>query len=181
MEHLPVKTWILRTRHGRNTDACRQTFRRYSLTALRRLIETLTARSGKLFNCRQPAVPFGHGLGQRARHAAPHPDHGALLDTELRRDGISRLEANATNVARWAVRVLRHHLHRIAPVGFVDADRVRRSNSVLVRPLHEVAVTGRTVPGTTLMAPRGTVRVGHYEITVLLFWRTWTVSLGRGA
>jgi len=49
------------------------------------------------------------------------------------------LEANATNVARQAVRVFRHDLHGVGTVGLIDAHRPRRADAVAVQEDHDLA------------------------------------------
>src|ERR1700737_4195574 len=49
------------------------------------------------------------------------------------------LKANATNVARQAVRVFRHDLHGVGTVGLKDAHRPRRADAVAVQEDHDLA------------------------------------------
>ena len=68
-----------------------------------------------------------------------HPDHGGLLDAKLHGDGVGGLEADAADVARQAVRVLRHDLDGVGAVGLVDAHRPRRADAVAVQKHHDLA------------------------------------------
>ena len=88
---------------------------------------------------RQAAMTLVHGLGQGKGDAGPHPDHGGLLDAELHGDGIGGLEADAADVARQPVGVLRHHLNGIGAVGLVDPHRPRRADPVLMQEHHDLA------------------------------------------
>ena len=87
----------------------------------------------------QTAVPLVHRLGQRVGDAGAHPDHRRLVDAEPHRDRIGGLEADAANVARQAVRVLRHDLDRIGAVGLEDAHRACRAHAMAVQKDHDLA------------------------------------------
>src|SRR5450830_205400 len=67
-------------------------------------------------------MPIVHRFCQCIRDAGAHSDHGGLFDTKLHGDSVGGLEANASNVARQAIRVFRHDLHGIRTVGLVNAD-----------------------------------------------------------
>src|ERR1700730_9452217 len=84
-------------------------------------------------------MPLVHGFCQCIRDARTHTDHGGLFDAELHGDGIGGLEADASNVARQAVRVFRHDLHGVGTVGLIDAHRPRRADAVTVQEDHDLA------------------------------------------
>src|SRR6266487_873528 len=75
----------------------------------------------------------------RSAHRNPGTHPGSLVDAELHRDGVGGLEPDATDVARQAIGVLRHHLHGIAAVGLVDAHRPRRADTMAVQEDHDLA------------------------------------------
>ena len=58
-----------------------------------------------------------HGLGQRIGNPGADPHHGGLLDAELHRDCIGRLETDSTDVARQAIWVFGHDLDGVRSVG----------------------------------------------------------------
>ena len=58
---------------------------------------------------------------------------------ELHRDGVGGHETDAADVAREAVRVLRHHLHGIGAVGPEYPHRPRRADAVAVQEHHNLA------------------------------------------
>jgi hypothetical protein len=84
-------------------------------------------------------MPVFHGFCQGIRDAGADPDHGGLLDAKLHGDGVGGLEANASNVARQAVRVFRHDLHGVGTVNLINAHRPRRANAVAVQEDHDLA------------------------------------------
>ncbi len=88
---------------------------------------------------RQAAMPFVHGLGQRVGNPSAHPDHCGLFDAEFHGDRVGSLEADAADVARQAIGVLRHDLHGIRAVGLVDAHRPRRADAIAVKEDHDLA------------------------------------------
>ena len=88
---------------------------------------------------RQAAMTFVHRFRQRIADARADPDHGRLRDAELHRDGVRRHEADAADVAREAIRVLRHHLHGIGAVGPEYPHRPRRADAVAVQEHHDLA------------------------------------------
>src|SRR6187431_2985709 len=61
-----------------------------------------------------------------------HPDHGSLLDAEFHGDGVGGLKADAADVARQSVGVLRHDLKGVGAIGLVDTYRPRRADTVLM-------------------------------------------------
>ena len=71
-----------------------------------------------------------HRLAQRVGDARAHPDHGRLLYAELHGDVVGGLEANAADVPRQAIGILRHDLHGVGTVGLVDAHRPRRADAM---------------------------------------------------
>src|SRR6266436_5493922 len=87
----------------------------------------------------KPTMPIVHSFGQCIRDAGAHPDHGGFLYAKLHGDSVGGLEANATNVARQAVRVFRHDLHGVGTVGLIDAHRPRRADAVAVQEHHDLA------------------------------------------
>ena len=80
-----------------------------------------------------------HRLGQRVGDAGAHPDHRRLVDPEPHRDRIGGLEADAADVAREPIRVLRHDLDGIGPVSLEDAHRARRAHAMAVQKDHDLA------------------------------------------
>src|SRR5262252_4707726 len=84
-------------------------------------------------------MAFIHCLGQSVGDAGPNPDHRGFLDAQLHGDGVSRLEADAPDIARQPIRVLRHHLHSIGAIGFEDTHRARRSDAMAVKEDHDLA------------------------------------------
>jgi hypothetical protein len=46
-----------------------------------------------------------HGFGERIGNPSPDPYQGRFFDAELHGDGVSRLETDATDATRRAVRV----------------------------------------------------------------------------
>ena len=88
---------------------------------------------------RQAAMALVHGLGQGKGDAGAHPDHGGLLDAEFHGDRVGGLEADAADVARQPVGVLRHDLHGVGAIGLVDAHRPRRAHAMLMQEHHDLA------------------------------------------
>ena len=80
-----------------------------------------------------------HRFGQRVGNAGSDPDHRGLLDAEFHGDGVGCLEADATDVAREPVRVLRHDLHGVGTIGLVDPHGARRADAVAVQEDHDLA------------------------------------------
>ena len=89
-----------------------------------------------------------HGLGQRMGNPSADPHHGGLLDAELHRDGVGRLEPDAADIARQAIRVFGHDLDGVGAVGLVDAHRPRRADTVAVQEHHDF-------PHRLLLGPGG--------------------------
>jgi hypothetical protein len=56
-----------------------------------------------------------HGFGQRIGNPRAHPHYGVLLDAELHRHGVGRLEPDAADIARQTIGVLGHDLVASAP------------------------------------------------------------------
>ena len=96
-------------------------------------------RGGDQFVARQPALPFVQRLHQRVGDARPRADRRRGLDAELLREGIGGDEADAADVAREAVRVLRDARDGVRAVGLVDPHRARRADAVRVEEHHDVA------------------------------------------
>ena len=88
---------------------------------------------------RQAAMTLVHRSGQRIADACTDPDHGRLRDPELHRDRVGGPEPDAADVAREAVRVLRHDLHRISAVGPEYPHRPRGADAVAVQEHHDLA------------------------------------------
>ena len=88
---------------------------------------------------RQSAMTLVHGFGERIGDAGAHPDHGGLLDAEFHGNRVGGLEADAADIARQAIGVLRHHLHGVGAVGLVDTHRPRRADAMLVQEHHDLA------------------------------------------
>jgi hypothetical protein len=78
-------------------------------------------------------MPLIRGLGERVGDAGAHADQRGLLDAELGRDQIGGAEADAADVARQAIGVLRDQLDGVGTVGLVDAHRLRGANAVAVQ------------------------------------------------
>ena len=87
----------------------------------------------------QAAMAVVHGLGQGIGDAGAHPDHRGLLDAELHGDRVGGLEADAADVARQPIGVLRHDLHGVGAVGLEDAHRPRRADAMAVQEDHDLA------------------------------------------
>jgi hypothetical protein len=87
----------------------------------------------------QTAVALVHRLGQRVRDAGAHPHHGRLVDAEPHRNCIGGLEADAADVARQPVRVLRHDLDGIGAIGLEDAHGACRAHAMAVQEDHDLA------------------------------------------
>src|SRR5450830_44710 len=84
-------------------------------------------------------MPIVHRFCQCIRDAGAHSDHGGLFDAKLHGDSVGGLEANASNVARQAVRVFRHDLHGIRTVSLVDTDCSCRADPMAVQKDHDLA------------------------------------------
>ena len=74
-------------------------------------------------------MPLIHGLGQRIGYPGADVHQGGLFNAELHGDGIGRLETDAADIARQAIRVLGHDLDGVRAVGLVDAHRPRRADA----------------------------------------------------
>ena len=98
---------------------------------LRRHLEQFLGERNQLFG-RQSAMTLVHGLGQGKGDTGAHPDHRSLLDAEFHGDGVRGLKADAADVARQPVGVLRHDLHRVGTIRLVDTHRPRRADTVLM-------------------------------------------------
>ena len=85
------------------------------------------------------AVALVHCLAQRVGDAGAHPNRRRLVDAEPHRDRIGGLEADAADIAREPIRVLRHDLQRIGTVGLEDAHRTRRAHAMAVQKDHDLA------------------------------------------
>ena len=88
---------------------------------------------------RQAAVALVHRFGERIADAGAGPDHRRLLDAELRRDLIGALEADAADVARQPIGVLRDQPDGVGAVGLEDAHRPRGADAVAVQEDHDLA------------------------------------------
>src|SRR5262245_36821419 len=84
-------------------------------------------------------MAFIHRLGQSVGDAGPNPDHCGLLDAEPHGDGVRRLEANAADIARQPIRVLRHHLDSVGAIGFEDTHRPRSTDAMAMKEDHDFA------------------------------------------
>ena len=80
-----------------------------------------------------------HGLGQRVGDARAHPHHGGLLDPELHGNIVGGLEADATDIACQAIRVLGHDLDGVAAIGLEYPDRPRCADAMAVQEDHDLA------------------------------------------
>ena len=121
---------------------------------------------------RQPAIPFIHGLCKGERDAGPETDHRGLLDAESHRDCVRRLEADATNVARQAIGVLRHHLHGVRAVGLVDPHGAGRSDAVRMQKHRDLA-------HHLLLGPRTSNSICANRANAVHFLQTTRVRLDR--
>ena len=68
----------------------------------------------------------------------PHPDRGGLLDPELGGHDVGGPEADAADVAREPVRVLRDQLDGVLAVGLEDPHRARGADPVRVQEQHDL-------------------------------------------
>src|SRR5512144_2602073 len=80
-----------------------------------------------------------HRFGERVADAGTGTDHRRLLDAELASNQIGALEADAADVARQSVRVLRNQPDGVRTVGLEDAHRPRRTDAVAVQEDHDLA------------------------------------------
>src|ERR1039458_8448685 len=90
-------------------------------------LDQLFGKRYQLFR-RQAAMSLIHGLGQRIGNPRADPHHGGLLDAELHRDGVGRLEADAADVARQAIWILGHDLDSVGAVGLENSYGPRRAD-----------------------------------------------------
>jgi hypothetical protein len=60
------------------------------------------------------------------------------VESELHCDRVGGLEADAANVARQPIGILRHDLHGVDAVGLVDPHRPRRANAVAMQKHHDL-------------------------------------------
>ena len=118
-----------------------------STDELLRDLEQLLGKRYQLFR-RQAAMALILGLGQRMGNASADPHHGGLLDAELHRDGVGRLEADAADVACQAIRVFGHDLDGVRTVGLIDAHCPCRADTMAVQEHHDF-------PHRLLLGPRG--------------------------
>src|SRR5262249_18925448 len=80
-----------------------------------------------------------HRLSERKGDAGAHADQCGLFDAEFGCDLVGRAKADATDVAREAVRVFRDQSNRIDAIGLVDAHRSRCADAVAVQKQHDLA------------------------------------------
>ena len=93
-------------------------------------------------------MPRVRGLGQRIGNPGAHPNHRRFFDSELHRDRVGGFEADAADVTRQAIWVLRHDLHGIGAVGLVDAHRPGRADAIAVKEDHDFAYDLLLGPGS---------------------------------
>ena len=103
-----------------------------------RHIEQLRGRLDQLL-ARQAALAFVHSLHEGVGDAGPGADGGGLLDAEPEGEGVGGDEADAADVARQAVGVLRDDGDRVGAVRLVDPRGARRADAVGVEEDHDVA------------------------------------------
>ena len=84
-------------------------------------------------------MPFVHRLRKGVRDTGLEPDRSGLRDAEPHRNRVGGLEADAPDVAGEPVRVRRHHLDGVGPVGLEDPHRQRRPDAVAVQEDHDLA------------------------------------------
>ena len=125
-----------------------------SADELLRNLEQLFGKRYQLFR-RQTAMSLIHGLGKGIGNPRADPHHGGLLDAELHRDGVGRLETDAADVARQAIRVFGHDLDGVGTVGLVDANCPRRADAVTVQEHHDF-------PHRLLLGPGSRDAAGAY-------------------
>jgi hypothetical protein len=65
-------------------------------------------------------------------------DHRRLFDAGLRCNGVPGLETDATNIPGEPIRVLRHDLDGVRPVGLEDANRPGGADPVAVKEDHDL-------------------------------------------
>jgi hypothetical protein len=118
-----------------------------SADELLRNLEQLLGKRYQPFR-RQAAMSLIHGLGQRIGDTGADPHDGGLLDAELHRDRVGRLEADAADVARQAIRIFSHDLDGVRAVGLVDAHRPCRPDAVAMQEHHDF-------PHRLLLGPGG--------------------------
>src|SRR5262249_5174060 len=87
---------------------------------------------------RKAPMPAVHCLGERIRDAGTYTNKRGLLDAELGRDLVGGAEADAPNVAGQTIRVFRDELNGIGTIGFVDAHRPRRADTIAVQEQHDL-------------------------------------------
>jgi hypothetical protein len=63
----------------------------------------------------------------------------AVFSPELERDRIGGLEANAADVTRKAIWILRHDLHGVGAIGLVDAHRPHCADTMAMQEHHDFA------------------------------------------
>ena len=115
-----------------------------------------------------------HGLGQGKRDPGAHPDHRRLLDAEFHCDRVGGLEADAANVPRQPVGVLRHDLDGVGAIGLVDPDRPGRADAVLMEEDHDLAHDLLLGPG--VRDPLGTHRADARHLAQPLGFRLYRVE-----
>ena len=111
---------------------------------------------------REAAVTVRQRFEECEADAGLDANRRRLLDTEAHRQGVGGPEADAADVARELVRVLRHHADRVAAVGLVDAHRARRPDPVLVQKDHDLA--DRSLLGPRFANPRGADRADPFDV-----------------
>ena len=90
---------------------------------------------------RQTAMAVVHRIRKRKRDAGSYADERGPFDAELARDLVGCAKADATDVAREAVRVFRDQSSRIDAIGLVDAHRPRRADAIAVQEQHVSQMT----------------------------------------
>ena len=88
---------------------------------------------------RQAAVALAAGLQQGVVDAGPQANGGGRFDAEAGGDRVGGAKADAADVAGQAIGVLRHHLHRLVPIGLEDPHRPGGADTMAVQEHHDFA------------------------------------------
>jgi hypothetical protein len=85
----------------------------------------------------QAAVALAAGLQQGVVDAGPQANRGGRLNPKPGGDGIGGAEADAADVPRQAIGVLRHHLHGVIPIRLEDPHRPGGTDAMAVQEHHD--------------------------------------------
>ena len=97
---------------------------------------------------RKPAMAIDRRLLQGEGHTGAQPLRGFASHAHFQGHGVGRPKANASDVAGKPIRILGHHLNGVMAIGFEDAHRARRSNTMGMQKHHDV-------PNGLLLGPAG--------------------------